>query len=231
MKYLILILLASCASNDYTPPTNNNPAPAVKSWSLQYNQAIAYRNVEYCIYDLYNYTKVELDKANCKKIAYFSLHWEDWRADIVPLKDCTTGKLGGWAGERVISLNKSGCYDRWKKVMSERVKLAKAKGFMGVDPDNLDQFSSEADQIRAFNYVKSLGLKITQKNSTNLVGKIDPDFYMLEQCQEYNECSVYYNGKPIFDIEYNNKYCKPFKGVYIVQKDIDDMGRERKLCQ
>jgi len=87
------------------------------------------------------------------------------------------------------------------------MELCKSKGFVAVDPDNVDAWSqpngetgfslSYADQI-AYNRwlaatAHALDLGIGLKNDLGQLGDLvgDFDFFVNEQCQQYRECGAY----------------------------------------
>jgi len=54
-------------------------------FSLQYNDEFQATGRDYAIYDLFNYSSVEIKYANrsgSKTLAYFSLHYESFRTDF-----------------------------------------------------------------------------------------------------------------------------------------------------
>jgi len=107
--------------------------------------------------------------------------------------------------------------------MVNRLKLAKEKGCDGVDPDNVNGYEKNtgfnltySDQLE-FNIFLSeeahkMGLLIGLKNDLNQINDLVDyfDFSVNEECHQYNECDLLMafinNNKPVFNIEYDEKY-------------------------
>jgi hypothetical protein len=125
----------------------------------------------------------------------------------------------GWPGE--IILDTSTSHDRRQLATIENSWLngCKAKGFAGVEPDNLDSNTRShhlLTQADDFAFARLLiadahadGLAIAQKNSaeqSTLGHKIGFDFAIAEECQVYSECSHYTKayGDEVYEIEYTD---------------------------
>jgi len=162
-------------------------------------------------------------------ICYFSAgSYEDWRSDKNLFTAAALGNnLDGWAGERWLDIRRSDVL----VIMQSRMNRALEKGCHGVDPDNVDGYQNNsgfpltsADQTAYLRnlatYAHSKGLLIGLKNSPGLASTLQPsfDFSVVEECNVYNECSMYYpfsnNNKAVFAIEYrsfSSKLCQTFK--------------------
>lgn len=163
-----------------------------------------------------------LQASGKKVICYFSAgSSEDWRSDFSQFKATDMGKsLDGWPGEQWLDVRSDNVFN----IMQARIELAKTKGCDGVDPDNVDGYSNKtgftltaADQLT---YNKKLaaaahakGLAIALKNDLEQAEQlvVDFDFSVNEECFYYKECellqtSFIAQGKPVFNIEYQNKY-------------------------
>lgn len=163
-----------------------------------------------------------LQTSGKKVICYFSAgSSENWRSDFSQFKATDMGKsLDGWPGEQWLDVRSDNVFN----IMQARIALAKSKGCDGVDPDNVDGYSNKtgftltaADQL---SYNKKLaaaahvqGLAIALKNDLEQAAQLvaDFDFSVNEQCFYYKECellqtSFIAQGKPVFNIEYQNKY-------------------------
>lgn len=143
--------------------------------------------------------------------------WEDWRPDAADFPDEVIGKdYEGWPGERWLD---TGDLAALAPLMQARLELCAAKGFDGVDPDNLDGHYNETgfdiSEAEAIGYAKwlaneahSRGLAIGVKNIPELATELEPyfDWALLESCFADGWCaemSVFSeNGKPVFAIEY-----------------------------
>jgi endo-alpha-1,4-polygalactosaminidase (GH114 family) len=143
--------------------------------------------------------------------------WENWRPDSGSFPSAVQGRaLDGWAGERWLDIRR---IDLLAPIMRARLDQCKAKGFDGVEPDNIDGWTNAtgfpltaADQL-AYNRwladeAHERGLAIGLKNDAGqvreLVGAFD--FAVVEECFQYGECDEYSPfiaaGKPVFVAEY-----------------------------
>jgi hypothetical protein len=105
--------------------------------------------------------------------------------------------------------------------MRARLDRCKAKGFDGVDPDNIDVYQANsgfritrADAIRYLRFLaaeaRKRGLAIGLKNVTELSEDVLPrfQFAVTEDCLDQGFCGESKNfieaGKPVFAIEYTD---------------------------
>ena len=229
-----------------TKPSEGIKRPSVDStWALSYYGPFIDHKVDYYILDLWNYDPRTLPK-HSKYIAYFSLHKEDWRPDAHRFKDeWAKGEWGDWNGEYLLQPEH---VHKAIPIMKDRIDLAKEKGFIGIDADNYDQIWVDDTGSKHYKEVKkamtsywneikeyahSKGMIFGQKNASRYNDVSDPDFYMVEQCHQYNECHKY-AGKGIatFVLEYQSKHCKPFPGAYVVyKKNAKMVATNRKVCK
>jgi hypothetical protein len=103
--------------------------------------------------------------------------------------------------------------------MEARLDLCKAKGFDGVEPDNIDGYSNSTgfplmyqDQIAYNQWIASAaharGLSVGLKNDLDQVPDLEPsfDWALDEQCFQYQECDALSPfvsaGKAVFEVEY-----------------------------
>lgn len=252
---LLLAFLVGCASTEKQPekPVEEKPPVVVKpepmpevpskpvetkpeipaidsTWSLQYNGEFKDLKRDYVILSLWKYNPKELPK-HSKYIAYFSMHYERWRPDASEFKKSwLCGELDDWPGEEVVCKNH---VDDVLPIMYKRIDLAKEKGYIGIDPDNLDQLPRKEGVYywkKLAAYARSKGLLIDQKNAGSWNDDLDPDFYQVEQCVQYSECDRYTGrGRAVFDIEYSSKNKKKVPGVWLIQKDMEDMDEWESL--
>ncbi|KIZ01054.1 hypothetical protein MNEG_6909 [Monoraphidium neglectum] len=162
-----------------------------------------------------------------------------WRDDVAAFPPLALGKgMEGWSGERWVDVRSPDI----RAVARTRMELCKKKGFLAVDPDNVDLSSTDtgfnlspADQLAFIQYLAdtahSLGLAFSLKNTPGqlqqLVGSID--MAVNEECAEYDECEAYTvvrdAGKPVYNIEYSepsfDKLCgrAPTLGITSIFKD------------
>lgn len=238
----IFTLITIIACNGDSPIKQDNP------FYVQLQGQIKTCPAEYCFFDLWKITKEHVTKFKSKHkkvICYFSAGtYEDWRSDKNLFPKKTIGKkLGEWKGEKWIDIRDASIL----KIMESRIKIAHDKGCYGVDPDNVDGFTNKTgfsltknDQIKYIKLLKLIAskynLKIGLKNGGKMAVELAPalDWVLAEQCQRYKECNIYTPfiklNKPVFDIEYENKYCKPFKGIDIIKADKELKGKVWNIC-
>jgi hypothetical protein len=123
--------------------------------------------------------------------------WEEWRDDADAYPEEIIGEAyPGWEGERFVDIRR---LDVLGPILEARLDDCAGKGFVVVDPDNVDTYAtdtgfplSEEDQLR-FNLwlaeaAHARGLAIGQKNvpelSRDLAGTFD--FAVTEDCMVDN---------------------------------------------
>jgi endo-alpha-1,4-polygalactosaminidase (GH114 family) len=87
-------------------------------------------------------TVAELHAQGRKVICYISVgSWEDWRPDADQFPAAVLGKdYEGWPGEKWLDIRR---IDLLAPIMRARFDLCQAKGFDGVEPDNIDAFTND----------------------------------------------------------------------------------------
>jgi len=143
--------------------------------------------------------------------------WEDWRADADQFPEDVIGaNLDGWEGEKWLDIRR---IEVLGPIMEARMDSCKAKGFDGIEPDNVDGFLNDTgfpltyeDQLRyniwLANAAHERGLSIGLKNDMDQIADLLPyfDWALNEQCFEYDECETLLPfidaGKPVFNVEY-----------------------------
>jgi endo-alpha-1,4-polygalactosaminidase (GH114 family) len=125
--------------------------------------------------------------------------------------------LDGWPDEHWLDIRR---LDLLGSILKRRLDLCKAKGFDGVEPDNLDGYANrtgfpltEADQLRFNRFIAKAaharGLSIGLKNDLEQADTLEPDFdwALSEQCFQYDECELLAPftraGKAVFVAEYD----------------------------
>lgn len=240
MKNLLIflvILLCAC-SVAQTPPLvsktaalntvepTTSPAwwqPAAgSSWQIQFTGEID-TSLDVEVYDLDLFDTpasliAELHAQGKRVICYLNAGaWEDWRVDAADFPDEVIGRdYEGWPAERWLDVADLAAL---APLMRARLDLCAAKGFDGVDPDNLDGFANETGfditHDEALAYARWLaeeaharGLAIGIKNVPELAAVLEPffDWALLESCFAQGWCadmSIFIEkGKPVFAIEY-----------------------------
>ncbi len=145
--------------------------------------------------------------------------WEDWRPDAAAFPRGVIGKdYEGWEGEKWLDIRR---IDLLEGILRARMDLCKAKGFDGIEPDNLDGYQNEtgfpltaADQLRFNRWLAgeahARGLAIALKNDPDQIPDLaaDFDFALAEDCFDQGRCEMLLPflqlGKPVLDAEYTD---------------------------
>ena len=200
------------------------------TWYWQLDKKVDLNHVaDIYIIDLFDTNISTIKKLHDKNktvIAYFSAgSYESWREDAKEFKKGDFGKkMSDW-DEVWLDIRSKNV----KRIMKNRIKLAKEKGFDGVEADNVDGYTngtgfnlSYNDQLN-FNkflasYAHKLGLVIALKNNIDQVKDLESyfDFAINESCHVYNECEAY------------KKFTKANKAVFNAEYEYKDI---KKLCQ
>ncbi|OGN73705.1 MAG: endo alpha-1,4 polygalactosaminidase [Chloroflexi bacterium GWB2_49_20] len=153
-------------------------------------------------------------------ICYISVgSWEDWRPDAGQFPESVVGKnYDGWPGEKWLDIRQ---IDSLAPIMRARFDECKAKGFDGIEPDNMDAYNNDtgfpltyADQL-AYNIwlakeAHSRGLSIGLKNDPDQAADLLPhfDWALTEDCFAEGWCELMFPfieaGKPVFAAEYTD---------------------------
>jgi hypothetical protein len=160
-----------------------------------------------------------LHGAGRKVVCYLNAGaWENWRPDAGSYPHALLGKgLQGWPGERWLNIRR---LDALMPLINARLDQCRAKGFDGVELDNVDGYANDTgfpltadDQLRfniaLANAAHAHGLSVALKNDLDQVGALLPyfDWALDEQCFEYQECDkltpFIAAGKPVMEVEYN----------------------------
>lgn len=158
-------------------------------------------------------------------IGYISVGtWEAWRPDTGLVPPSLRGKpYPGWPGEYFVDLRDTAGLALW---IRRRLDMLQAKGFDGVDPDNIDIYTAETgfplSQEDVLRFVRWLareaharGLRIGQKNAPELVDSLveSLDFAVLESAFTSGIASAYQpyrtKGRLVFAVEYTDEMTVP----------------------
>jgi hypothetical protein len=92
------------------------------------------------LFDTPTSTIQQLHALGKRVLCYFSAgSYENWRPDAAQFTQSDLGlDLDGWAGEKWLNTNS----ENVRRIMKDRIDLAKEKGCDGVDPDNVDGYVS-----------------------------------------------------------------------------------------
>ncbi len=190
--------------------------------------------------DIYNLDLFETDASQVSDLhaqgkrvmCYLSAgSWEDWRPDADRYPSSVLGKeYEGWPGERWLDIRR---INLLSPLLGARLDLCRAKGFDGVDPDNVDGYQNDTgfpltarDQLRfnawLANEAHGRGLAIGLKNDIEQAKRLRDhfDWALTEDCFDQGWCdhpnlaSFIAQGKPVFDVEYKDngirfdRFCK-----------------------
>lgn len=143
--------------------------------------------------------------------------WEPGRPDSAAFPSRVRGRpLIGFEDERWFDVRRT---DVLLPLIARRMDVCKAKGFDGVEPDNVDGFANPtgfdltaADQLRFNRALAQLaharGLAVALKNDLGQIPTLAPvfDLAVNEQCFEFDECDrllpFIRADKPVLHVEY-----------------------------
>ena len=193
------------------------------SWQWQLNGLPIDRSFDVDMYDIDLFDTdgslvATLQGEGRKVVCYVNAGgWEDWRPDASLFPDELIGaNLDEWEGERWLDIRR---LDLLAPIMEARIDLCEAKGFDGIEPDNVDGYLNDTgfpltyeDQLRyniwwadaAHRRGLSIGLKNDMDQVPDLLAHFD--WALNEQCFEYDECETLLPfveaGKAVFNVEY-----------------------------
>ncbi len=145
--------------------------------------------------------------------------WEDWRPDRDQFPPAVLGNdYAGWPGERWLDIRR---IDLLAPILRARLDQCQAKGFDGVDPDNVNGYQNDTgfpltaqDQLAYNRWLAGeahvRGLAIGLKNDTEQASELAPyfDFAVTESCLAEDWCdqtlAFIDAGKAVFAIEYTD---------------------------
>jgi hypothetical protein len=155
-----------------------------------------------------------------RAVCYISAgSWEEWRPDAADFPAAVIGReYEGWEGEKWLDIRR---IDQLAPVLRARMDLCKAKGFDGIEPDNLDGYQNETgfpltagDQLLFNRWLAreahARGLAIALKNDADQAADLlaDFDFALLEDCFAQDWCELLLPflraGKAVLDAEYTD---------------------------
>ena len=232
--WTLLFLLTSCSPRPATmtpAPIPSSPAPAADwwhptpglTWQWQLEETVD-TTIEAEVYDLDLYVDQsvidEFHARGSKVICYISVgSYEDWRPDADQFPAEVLGKdYEGWSGEKWLDIRR---IDLLAPLMRARLDLCAAKGFDGIEPDNIEIFNQKtgfpltyADQLAYARWLAdeahARGLAIGIKNAPEMVPDSLSffDFAVTEDAFYYDwiaEMLPFIDaGKPVFAAEYTD---------------------------
>ena len=228
--------------------------PADTTWQIQFSGNIDLSlNVDAFDLDMFDTTAKQvhrLHNGGKRAVCYINAGaWEDWRPDAGRYPAAVKGKpLDGWPGERWLDIRR---LDVIGPILGDRLDKCDAKGFDGVEFDNVDGQSNstgfpltKADQL-AFNRwladaAHARGLAVGLKNALSMAMQLEPkfDFAIVEQCFYYRECGLTAPfteaGKSVLVVEYDlsrSQFCDRARriGVAAMRKHVS-LDAWRRPC-
>ena len=227
-----VLSLSACVPQPAEPATPDQLSPTAQtdwwvpaqgaSWHIQYRGELVIPP-DVAVVDLDgNETPAsvvaELNESRKHAICYLNAGAvEDWRPDADQFPSSVVGEpMADWQGERWLDIRQ---LDVLLPIMAARMDECAAKGFAGVDPDNVHGFElatgfplTSGDAVRYVTALAELahdrGLAIGLKNALPIIEQtVDVvDFAVNEECVAYQECAAYQPfldvGKAVFHIEY-----------------------------
>jgi hypothetical protein len=234
---LLLLFITACApaaprTVEPAAPVDSSPRPAGSYWhpapgdtfQIQFSGDLDL-SVQADVYDLDLFDTdaqaiTNLHAGGARVVCYISVgSWEDWRPDADQFPEEIIGNdYEGWPGENWLDIRQ---IEKLAPILRLRLDLCAAKGFDGVEPDNVEVLGNDsgfpityADQL-AFavwlaNEAHTRGLAIGLKNAPDMAADTAPyfDYAVVEDCFYFNWCGqmapFLEAGKPVFAIEYTD---------------------------
>ncbi len=208
-----------------TPPTWWIP-PVKATWQWQLTDAPIDRSFDVDMYDIDLFdtdasTVTTLHAEGRKVFCYISVgSWEDWRPDADQFPESIIGNdYEGWPGEKWLDIRQ---IDLLTPIIRARLDLCQAKGFDGIEPDNVDGFTNDTgfpltyqDQLEYSIWLAgeahARGLSIGLKNDDDQAEDLLPyfDWAMTEDCFAEDWCDEMQPfitaGKAVFAAEYTDQ--------------------------
>lgn len=173
--------------------------------------------------------------------------WEADRPDSARYPREVVGRpLPRWPGERWLDIRR---LDVLAPILRGRLDRCRAKGFDGVEFDNVDGYVNGtgfpltgADQLRFNRWLAReahrRGLAAGLKNDPEQARLLEPnfEFALVEECFRHRECAAYGSfvaaGKAVFDVEYSlprRRFCGEARrlGITALRKRLRLDARRR----
>jgi hypothetical protein len=229
------------------------PGPGT-TWQIQFagslNLSVAADAFDLDMFDTTPSTVTTLHADGRHVVCYIDAgSWENWRPDAAQYPGSVKGRaLAGWPGERWLDIRR---IDVLGPILASRMDQCQAKGFDGVEFDNVDGYSNRtgfpltaSDQLTFDRWLATQAhdrdLAVGLKNTLDLADQLeaDFDFSILEQCYQYRECSLVQpfiaDHKSVIDIEYKlsrGQFCAQAAklGIAAMRKRLD-LAAWRRAC-
>jgi endo-alpha-1,4-polygalactosaminidase (GH114 family) len=248
-----LVFTAATAAPPSRPGSWWRPSPRT-TWQWQLTGTID-TSVEADMYDIDLFdtpasTVRELHDRGRRVVCYLDAGtYEPGRPDADAYPDAVLGaEVEGWPGERWLDIRR---LDVLGPILERRLDRCRAKGFDGVEPDNVDAYANDsgfplsADDQLAFNRfvaaaAHARGLSVGLKNDLDQAAALEPrfDWALDEQCFQYDECEALRPfaaaGKAVFIAEYElepSAFCDAARaaGYQAIRKRLD-LDAWRQAC-
>ncbi len=194
------------------------------SWQWQLNtpvdQSVTASMFDIDLFDNETSVVTALHAQGRKVVCYISVgSWEDWRPDANQFPAAVIGNdYAGWPGEKWLDIRQ---IDQLAPIMRARLDACRAKGFDGIEPDNIDGYTNNTgfpltaqDQLAynkwIANEAHARGLSIGLKNDSDQVAELLPyfDWALTEDCFAQGWCDqltpFVSAGKAVFAAEYTD---------------------------
>lgn len=202
------------------------PSPGI-SWQWQLTDLPIDQSFDVDVYDIDMFdndasTVATLHAQGRVVLCYISVgSWEDWRPDADDFPSVILGNdYEGWPGEKWLDIRR---IDLLAPIMRARLDLCQAKGFDGVEPDNVDGYTNDTgfpltyqDQLAYNTWLAneaharglSIGLKNDEAQALDLVSHFDwamtEDCFADEWCEEIAPFTD--AGKAVLAAEYTDQF-------------------------
>jgi hypothetical protein len=244
----VLCVAPACsAARRWVPPPDT-------TWQWQLSGAldlsVRARMFDLDLFDTSSRTVARLHARGRRAVCYLDAGtWEPGRPDGRAFPAAVIGRpVEGWPRERWLDVRR---LDVLGPILARRLDLCRAKGFDGVEADNVDGYANDtgfpltaADQL-AFNRflargAHARGLSIGLKNDLGQAAALEPffDWVLVEQCFQYDECDrlrpFVRAGKAVFVVEYDrsrSSFCRRARASgFMAMRKRMSLGAWRETC-
>jgi len=213
------------AEHARTPQVNWWRPAVATTWQWQLTGLPVDQSLDVAMYDIDLFENeasvvAALHARGRKVICYLSVgSWEDWRPDQDQFPASVLGHdYEDWPGEKWLDIRQ---IDVLAPIMRARLDQCHARGFDGVEPDNVDGYTTATgfpltyqDQLAYNRWLAAeahvRGLSIGLKNDPDQAGDllVDFDWALAEDCFDQGWCEQLLPfieaGKPVFAAEYTD---------------------------
>lgn len=211
----------------WVPPGIEVP-PSNPTWHIQYTGTMNWnRPVDVYNVDAFDTSAAQVSALKARgvyPIAYMSLGTaEDWRPDFANFTQADLGnEMTDWEGKFYVDVTSANV----RSIMAARLDMIKSKGFLGVDPDNVDGYLANTgfpDNQNTTAYREYMlwfaaecaarGLACGLKNGQDMINSELLEatyFHVVESCELWSKCAAsnpyVAAGKPVFHIAYEEEH-------------------------